>query len=79
VAHADTIQAEYPNHLFGYVIRGTAAKLAQDDAALAQAYVDYREHYDAEMNAGRTRPFWSRFARRRPEPVNEAGLFYIGG
>jgi hypothetical protein len=53
VAHADTIQAEYPNHLFGYVIRGTAAKLAQDDAALARAYVDYREHYDAEMNAGR--------------------------
>lgn len=53
VAHADTIQAEIPTHLFGFVIRGTAAKLARDEAALAQAYADYLEHYDAEMNAGR--------------------------
>jgi hypothetical protein len=54
VAHADTIQAEFPRHLFGFVIRGTAAKLPpKDDAALAQAYADYLEHYDAEMNAGR--------------------------
>ncbi|NNG17125.1 MAG: zinc ribbon domain-containing protein [Gemmatimonadales bacterium] len=53
VAHADTIQAEIPTHLFGFVIRGTAAKLENDAAALSRAYADYMEHYGAEMNTGR--------------------------
>ncbi len=53
VAQADTIQAEIPTHLFGFVIRGTAAKLAQDSVTLAQAYADYLKNYDAEMNVGR--------------------------
>jgi hypothetical protein len=53
VAHADTIHADIPTHLFGFVIRGTAAKLENDAAALAQAYADYMQHYDAEMNVGR--------------------------
>jgi len=53
-ALADTIQAQVPSHLFGYVIRGTAAKLSNDQAALSRAYRDYLKSYDAEMNAGRT-------------------------
>ena len=53
VALADTISAQVPTHLFGFVIRGTAAKLANDKAALATQYAGYLKNYDAEMNVGR--------------------------
>lgn len=52
-ALADTILAQNPGHLFGYVIRGTVARWEKDDKALAKAYAGFQEHYDAEIKAGR--------------------------
>ena len=52
-ALADTIVKETPGHLFGYVIRGTAARFQNDPAALAQARKDFLAHYDAEMRLKR--------------------------
>ena len=52
-ALADTILAQDPGHLFGYVIRGTVARWQKDDKALAKAYAGFQEHYDAEIKAGR--------------------------
>ncbi len=53
LALADTIQAESPGHLFGYLIRGTAAQVRGDTAAQARARRDFLAHYDAEMKANR--------------------------
>jgi hypothetical protein len=52
-ALADTIIRESPGHLFGYVIRATAARLQNDPPALARARRDFLSHYDAEMRAKR--------------------------
>lgn len=52
-ALADTIVQESPGHLFGYVIRGTAARLENDPAALAQARRDFLSRYEAEMGLKR--------------------------
>ncbi len=52
-ALADTILKESPGHLFGYVIRGTAARFQNDSAALARARRDFLTHYEAEMRAKR--------------------------
>lgn len=52
-ALADTILAQDPGHLFGYVIRGTVARWEKDDKALARAQAGFLEHYDAEMKAAR--------------------------
>ncbi len=52
-ALADTILAESPGHLFGYLIRGTAARLTNDSTARAKAEGDFLTHYTAEMAAGR--------------------------
>ena len=52
-ALADTILAQHPGHLFGYVIRGTVARWQKDDQALARAYADFLKHYDPELKAGR--------------------------
>ena len=48
LALADTILAESPGHLFGYVIRGTAAEITKDQAALARARKDFAERFPAE-------------------------------
>jgi len=53
IALADTILAQQPGHLFGYMIRGTVARWQKDDKALARAYADFMKHYDAELKAGR--------------------------
>lgn len=53
-ALADTILAQNPGHLFGYVIRGTVARWQKDDKALARAYAAFLEHYDAELKANRS-------------------------
>jgi hypothetical protein len=53
LALADTILAENPGHLFGYLIRGTAAQLRNDSRALAQAERDFLRHYPAESAAKR--------------------------
>jgi hypothetical protein len=52
-ALADTILAQQPGHLFGYMIRGTVARWEKNDKALQQAYKDFLAHYDSEMKAGR--------------------------
>jgi len=52
-ALADTILQEAPGHLFGYLIRGTAARLAGDSAAEQRAERDFLAHYPAEMKANR--------------------------
>ncbi len=52
-ALADTILAVVPTHLFGYMLRGEAAEVQHDSAALARADRDFLAHYDAEMRANR--------------------------
>jgi hypothetical protein len=52
-ALADTILAESPGHLFGYVVRGTVAQFQRDQAALARAQRDFLAHYQAETAAKR--------------------------
>ena len=52
-ALADTILEESPNHLFGYLVRGTAAELADDPGARTQAQREFLRRYDREMAAGR--------------------------
>ena len=52
-ALADTILTESPGHLFGYIIRGSAAESRNDAAGRAQAARDFLGHYDAEMAANR--------------------------
>jgi len=53
LALADTILARNPGHLFGYVVRGTAAGLQGDTAAARRAARDFLAHYDAETRANR--------------------------
>ncbi len=52
-ALADTIIQGSPGHLFGYVIRATAARLLNDPATLARAQRDFLSRYEAEMRAKR--------------------------
>ena len=52
-ALADTILRESPGHLFGYIIRGTAAHMAGDTSAELRAQRDFRRHYQTEMAANR--------------------------
>jgi hypothetical protein len=53
LALADSIEKVRPGHLFGYLIRGTAAELAQNDTMRRQAYRDFLQHYQAEERANR--------------------------
>ena len=50
---ADSILAASPNHLFGYLIRGTAARMSGDDRLLARAHTGFLSAWDAEIAAGR--------------------------
>jgi hypothetical protein len=52
-ALADTILKQSPDHLFGYIIRGTAAHIQGDSAAEARAHRDFLAHYQAEMAKNR--------------------------
>jgi hypothetical protein len=52
-ALADTILAQNPGHLFGYMIRGTVARWQKDQKGLGRAYAGFLERYDAELKAGR--------------------------
>jgi hypothetical protein len=52
-ALADSILTQSPGHLFGYIIRGTAARFRKDEKALDQAYTGFLKHYDAELKAAR--------------------------
>jgi hypothetical protein len=53
LALADTILAESPGHLFGYIVRGTAAEVRNDTAARRRAQQEFLRRYEAEMNARR--------------------------
>ncbi len=53
LALADTILRESPGHLFGYLVRGTAAERQHDSARLAQSRRDFTAHYGREMAARR--------------------------
>ena len=52
-ALGDSILAAQPGHLLGYVVLGTTARWAKDEAGLAKAYREFLAHYDAEMKANR--------------------------
>ncbi|MBA3444975.1 MAG: zinc ribbon domain-containing protein [Gemmatimonadales bacterium] len=52
-ALADTILAESPGHLFGYVIRGEVAKVRNDSLGRAQAERDFLSHYGSAMQSKR--------------------------
>ena len=52
-ALADTILEQSPDHLLGYLVRGTAAGLAGDPGARAQAEREFLRRFDREMAAGR--------------------------
>ena len=53
LALADTILQQTPGHLFGYLVRGTAAQIQNNPAALRRAQADFLQHYAAEMKANR--------------------------
>ncbi len=53
LALADSILAESPGHLFGYLIRGTVARLQNNPAARARAQRDFLAHYAKETAAKR--------------------------
>ena len=52
-ALADTILEQAPDHLFGYLVRGTAATLSDDPGARTQTEREFLRRYDREMAAGR--------------------------
>jgi hypothetical protein len=52
-ALADTILAQSPGHLFGYIVRGTAAGFRGDTAAAKRAGREFLSHYAAERRADR--------------------------
>jgi hypothetical protein len=53
LALADTLLAKNPGHLFGYVIRGTVARMQHDTTRQRQAARDFQAHFAAESAAGR--------------------------
>jgi hypothetical protein len=53
-ALGDTILAQTPGHLFGYMVRGTVARWQKDQQSLEAAYADFLRHHDAELKAGRS-------------------------
>jgi hypothetical protein len=52
-ALGDSILGLQPGHLLGYVVLGTAAQWARDDASLGKAYREFLSHYEGEMRTGR--------------------------
>jgi hypothetical protein len=52
-ALADTLLARSPGHLFGYIVRGTAAEFRGDTAGARRAGREFLAHYDAQRRADR--------------------------
>jgi len=50
---ADTILAEHPKHLFGFLIRATAGRLVGDERLARRATADFLAAWDAEVKAAR--------------------------
>jgi hypothetical protein len=53
LALADTIVREAPTHLFGSLVRGTAARITNDSAAERKAHREFLRNYQFEMAANR--------------------------
>ena len=53
LALADTMLALSPGHLFGYMVRGTAAGFQGDTATARSAGREFLSHYAAELKANR--------------------------
>ena len=71
-ALADTILAETPGHLFGYLIRGTAARIEGNREAERRAQRDFLARFPAESSAKRVeylehRPVLDEFRRESRE------------
>jgi hypothetical protein len=49
LALADTILAENPGHLFGYLVRADVADRRTDTAAVAKARREFEQHYPREI------------------------------
>jgi hypothetical protein len=49
LALADTLLAQDPGHLFGYLVRGEVADRRRDARAAAAARKDFKDHYQAEI------------------------------
>ncbi len=76
-ALADTILAQSPAHLFGFIVRGEVAKFQDSSRTRAQAQRDFLAHYDAEMGAKRVEylehaPVVDEF-KREAEQAEKAG------
>lgn len=54
LVHADSLEVMVPGHLFGAMLRGGVARVRGDTAALHSAYRAFLEHYDSEVESGRT-------------------------
>ncbi len=52
-ALGDSILAQTPGHLFGYMIQGTVARFQKDQKALSRAYAAFLKRYDEEIKLGR--------------------------
>jgi len=52
-ALADSILAESPGHLFGYLVQGEVARLRDDTPGRAQAQRNFLQRYEGEIKAGR--------------------------
>lgn len=52
-ALADTILAQAPHHLFGYMLQGTVADFQNNKAALEQSYRSFLANYEAELKSGK--------------------------
>lgn len=79
MALADTIGSLESSHLFGFVIRGTVARLRGDSTRLSTEQARVLQLYDAEMAAGRYEYAHHKFildqfigeARQRAAPAAE--------
>ena len=52
-ALGDTILAQDPGHLFGYVVRGTVARFRKDQPELSRAYQGFLKRYEQEIKRER--------------------------
>jgi hypothetical protein len=52
-ALGDTILAQTPGHLFGYVVLGTVARFRKDEKELSRAYAGFLKRYDEEIKLER--------------------------
>ena len=79
-ALADTILAESPGHLFGYVIRGEVAMLQNDSRLRTAAERDFLAHYDSAVRSNRVeylehKPVLDEFRRVAEKAVDGAALY----